>query len=135
MAAVAGRLLPIALACAALAAWGCGNDSGDVPDSTAGGPTVEMFDYGFDPKSLTVDRGVAIRVTNGGEIAHNLKVERGPDAKEETEELAGTDTFLPGDGETLAVDLPPGRYVMACTVPGHRELGMTGTLRVRSATN
>ncbi len=135
MAAVARRLLPIALACAALASWGCGDDSGEVPSSAAGGPAVEMFDYGFDPRSLTVDRGAAIRVTNGGEIAHNLTVERGPDPKDETTELAGTDTFLPGDSETLAVELPPGRYVMVCTVPGHRELGMTGTLRVRSATN
>jgi uncharacterized cupredoxin-like copper-binding protein len=31
----------------------------------------------------------------------------------------------------LALDLPPGRYAMVCTVPGHRELGMTGTLEVR----
>ena len=45
--------------------------------------------------------------------------------------LAGTDSFLKGDSEHLRVDLPPGRYVMVCTVPGHRELGMVGTLAVR----
>ena len=130
-----GRLLPIALTCAALAFWGCGEDSGDEAGSTAGGPAVEMTDYAYSPKSLTVDRGAAIGVTNEGQIAHNLKIERGPDPKDETDELAGTDTFLPGDRETLAVDLPPGRYVMVCTVPGHRELGMTGKLRVREPTN
>jgi uncharacterized cupredoxin-like copper-binding protein len=78
-----------------------------------------------------VPRGAAIHVTNEGEIAHNLKIERGPDPKQETQELAGTDSFLPGDSENLEVDLPRGRYAMVCTVPGHRELGMTGTLRVR----
>jgi plastocyanin len=125
------RLLPIALACAALASAGCGEDSGDGTGAAPGGPAVEMTDYAFGPRSLTVARGAAIRVTNEGQIAHNLRIERGPDPTEETEELAGTDTFLPGDSETLTVDLAPARYVMVCTVPGHRELGMTGRIRVR----
>jgi uncharacterized cupredoxin-like copper-binding protein len=90
-----------------------------------------MTDYEFDPRELTVARGAAIRVTNEGQIAHNLKIERGPDPKVRTRELAGTDSFLPGDSETLTVNLPRGRYAMVCTVPGHRELGMTGEVRVR----
>ena len=126
-----GRLLPIALACAALLSSGCGGNSGRPATSTRGDLTVTMTDYAFHPRDITVDRGTVIRVTNEGKIAHNLKLERGPDARKETRELAGTDTFLPGDAETLAVDLPPGRYAMVCTVPGHRELGMTGALAVR----
>lgn len=126
-----GRSLAIALACAALAPAGCGEDSGDGTSPAGAGLAVEMTDYAFDPRDVTVDRGTSIRVTNAGEIAHNLRIERGPDAKDETEELAGTDTFLPGDAETLVVGLEPGAYVMVCTVPGHRELGMTGRIRVR----
>jgi uncharacterized cupredoxin-like copper-binding protein len=90
-----------------------------------------MSDYKFQPRDVTVAPAATIRVTNEGEIAHNLKVERGPDPKDETQELTGTDSFLPGDSETLEVNLPRGRYAMVCTVPGHRELGMTGSLTVR----
>jgi uncharacterized cupredoxin-like copper-binding protein len=122
-------LLPIALAFAVIAG-GCGDDSGSV-DTAGTDLTVQMRDYEFDPRDVSVPRGAAIHVTNEGEIAHNLKIERGPDPKQETQELAGTDSFLPGDSENLEVDLPRGRYAMVCTVPGHRELGMTGTLRVR----
>jgi uncharacterized cupredoxin-like copper-binding protein len=78
-----------------------------------------------------VGRGQSLTVLNQGGIAHNLKVERGPDPREDTDELAGTTSFLKGDRERLRIDLPPGRYVMVCSVPGHRDLGMFGTLAVR----
>ena len=125
------RSLPVALACLALIAPGCGGDDGGGSTSTPTDLTVKMSDYEFEPRNVTVAPGATIRVTNEGQIAHNLKIERGPDPKDETQELAGTDSFLPGDSETLEVKLPRGRYAMACTVPGHRELGMTGTFRVK----
>ena len=124
------RLLPIALLCA-LAAAGCGGDSDGDSGSSGTALTVQMRDYEFDPRDVSVAQGGTIHVTNEGEIAHNLKIERGPDPRKETQELTGTDSFLPGDSENLRLDLPRGRYAMVCTVPGHRELGMTGTLRVR----
>lgn len=125
------RLLPTALACAALLATGCGGGTGSRDDETPTGLAVVMTEYEYQPRNVTVPRGAAIRVTNEGQIAHNLRIERGPDPRQETRDLAGTDSFLPGDSETFAVELPAGRYAMVCTVPGHRELGMTGTLRVR----
>jgi plastocyanin len=126
-------LLPIApvcaaLACAVFAFAGCGDDSEPPPP---GAREVVMTDYAYDPKNLTVDRGETLTVVNEGGIAHNLTIERGPDPRNETQELTGTSSFLKGKRENLKVDLPPGRYAMVCTVPGHRELGMTGTLRVR----
>jgi plastocyanin len=128
---MSARLLPIALACAALTVTGCGGGSDGETVTAPTDLTVKMTDYRFQPRDVTVVPGATIRATNEGEIAHNLKIERGPDPKDETQELAGTDSFLPGDSETLDVKLPPGRYAMVCTVPGHRELGMTGTFRVR----
>jgi plastocyanin len=128
---MSARPLPIALVCAILAAAGCGGDDGSANSAAGTDLTVTMKDYEFQPRDVTVGRGAVIHVTNEGQIAHNLKVERGPDPNQETDELAGTDSFLPHDSENLKVDLPPGRYAMACTVPGHRELGMTGKLTVK----
>jgi plastocyanin len=109
---------------------GCGGDDDSAP--VARGPnTVVMTDYEFHPRDVRVRRGQSITVLNEGGIAHNLKVERGPDPREETDELAGTSSFLKGDSEQLRIDLPPRRYVLVCSVPGHRELGMFGTLSVR----
>ena len=128
---MAPRVLPIALVVAVLTAAGCGGDSGTSSSAAGTDLTVRMKEYEFQPREVTVDRGAVIHVTNVGQIAHNLKIERGPDPTKETQELAGTDSFLPQDSENLKVDLPPGRYAMACSVPGHRELGMTGEIRVR----
>jgi uncharacterized cupredoxin-like copper-binding protein len=119
------------LACAAaLLLASCGD--GDSQAVSAARPgIVVMTDYAFHPRNVRVRRGELLSVLNEGGIAHNLKVERGPDPRRETAELAGTPSFLKGDSERLRIDLPPGRYVMVCSVPGHRELGMTGTLTVR----
>jgi plastocyanin len=109
---------------------GCGNDDSSEPPPP-GARTVVMTDYAYAPKNPTVDRGDTISVVNEGGIAHNLTIEKGPNPRRDTEELTGTSSFLAGKRENLEIDLPPGRYAMVCTVPGHRELGMTGTLRVR----
>lgn len=123
--------LAAALACLAPALIaGCGGDDGSAP--VARGPnTVVMTDYAYHPRELRVRRGQTVTVVNEGGIAHNLTIERGPNPRAKTDRLAGTDSFLKGDTEQLRVDLTPGRYVMVCTVPGHRELGMVGALMVR----
>lgn len=115
------------LALAAATGTGCGGDeSGPVA-----GTRVSMDEYSFDPKDLVVRRGEEITVSNAGAIAHNLKIEKGPDPLKKSTELAGTPTFLPKETRKLKVDLPPGRYAMVCTVSGHRGLGMTGSITVR----
>jgi plastocyanin len=127
------RPLPLAAALACIAPAliaGCGDDGGSSP-VTPGPNTVVMSDYEYHPRDVRARRGQTLTVLNEGGIAHNLTIERGPNPRNETDRLAGTDSFLNGDSEQLRVDLAPGRYVMVCTVPGHRELGMVGTLAVR----
>jgi plastocyanin len=113
----------ILLACLAPLLTGCGDD--DSPPGADRPHTVVMTDYEFHPRELQVTRDTTVTVLNEGGIAHNLTIERG------SERVAGTSSFLKGDRERLRIDLPPGRYRMVCTVPGHRGLGMTGTLVVR----
>jgi plastocyanin len=109
---------------------GCGGGS-STSSPVPGGKTVKMTEYEFQPNRLTVTRGTRIAVENDGQIAHNLTVENGPNPRRQSKELAGTSTFLPGRSEELKLDLEPGTYVIACTVPGHRELGMVGSLTVK----
>jgi plastocyanin len=125
------RLPPVVLAClTASILAGCGADD-DSPAVPRAPNTVVMTDYEFHPRDVRVGRGETLTIVNDGGIAHNLKVERGPDPRKETDELAGTTSFLKGDSEQLKIDLTPGKYVLVCSVPGHREIGMTGTLTVR----
>jgi uncharacterized cupredoxin-like copper-binding protein len=44
--------------------------------------------------------------------------------------LIGTDAFLGGDSGKLKVGLPPGRYRMVCTIPGHEQRGMVAVLTI-----
>jgi uncharacterized cupredoxin-like copper-binding protein len=127
---MSGSRISIAVVAAMLLALaaGCG---GGGNKTTAGPADLKLTEYQIAPAQLSVKRGAKITIANDGQIAHNLTVEQGPDPKKQTKKLIGTSTFLPGKTETLAVDLKPGRYAMACTVPGHRQLGMTGTLTVK----
>ncbi len=122
----------LAVPCAILL-WlaGCGGGDDEEPArSVTVNPNstlrVTADEYSFDPGRVVV-RGagpLTIRLRNDGELAHNLRVERGG------EDLGGTPTF--GGGETQAgrVNLEHGSYEMVCTVGDHAELGMTGELEV-----
>lgn len=125
---------------------GCGGD-GDAPSSAepsgqtegpatssttpAEGPTVELDEFVFSPSELTVEQGAELRAANVGEAPHNLTIEEGTSPQTPAEELAATPTFTGGEQRELTVDLAPGRYALVCTVPGHRESGMVGTITVR----
>ena len=87
-----------------------------------------MTEYRFDPRQVTARSGVELTVRNDGQLAHNLTVERDDGAHQK---LIATDTFLAGESRKLRVDLSPGRYAIVCTVPGHVQRGMAGTLTVR----
>lgn len=78
----------------------------------------------FSAKALSARAGTLhIRFSNSSPLEHNLTIARG------SQVLAATPTFK-GGSHTLTVHLPPGTYTFYCSVPGHRQAGMEGTLRV-----
>jgi plastocyanin len=81
----------------------------------------------FTKSSLTAKAGkVTIQFTNSAPLAHNLTIQKGANGPT----VGATPTFM-GGSKTLTVDLKPGSYTFFCSVPGHRQGGMKGTLTVR----
>lgn len=79
----------------------------------------------FDKKSLTAKAGeVTVDFDNPSPIPHNVVIEA--DGKE----LAGFEPIAEGE-ESETADLKAGTYTFYCSVPGHREAGMEGTLTVK----
>lgn len=80
----------------------------------------------YDTKSLSAKAGnVSIDFTNASPLAHNVTIESSSGAK-----VGATPTFT-GGSKTLSVTLKPGTYKFFCSVPGHRQAGMEGTLTVQ----
>lgn len=80
----------------------------------------------YNTTSLTAKAGkVSINFTNMAPEDHNVTIE---DSSKAT--VGATPTFQ-GGSKTLSVNLKPGTYKFFCTVPGHRQAGMEGTLTVQ----
>jgi plastocyanin len=131
-----------ALAVLGLAACGGGSDNNDTtaaatPATTTattgggGGSTVDIStpsgsDLAFEQKDVSAKSGsVTIDFDNKQALSHDVKVE-----DSSGQELGGTDLVSSGTA-TATVDLQPGTYTFFCSVPGHREAGMEGTLTVK----
>ncbi|MCA1727121.1 MAG: cupredoxin domain-containing protein, partial [Actinobacteria bacterium] len=79
---------------------------------------VEMRDFAFDPKDVTVASGGTIELDNVGQTPHTFTIEdEGID-----EEVAA------GEDATVDIELDPGTYDFVCTFHAGQE--MTGTLTV-----
>jgi len=78
----------------------------------------------FNTTKLTAKAGkVTIDFKNPSAIPHNVVIE------ENGKELAGFEPIAEGE-ESESAELKPGTYTFFCSVPGHREAGMEGTLTV-----
>jgi uncharacterized cupredoxin-like copper-binding protein len=78
----------------------------------------------YSTKQLTAKAGpVTITMTNMSPVEHNVTVAQGSTV------LGATPTFK-GGSKTLTLNLKPGKYTFYCSVPGHRQAGMEGTLTV-----
>jgi len=141
---VSAVLIVAALAVVGLAA--CGGSSNDnsttaasTPASTTpagggaagGGSTVDIStpsgsDLAFDQKSVSAKAGnVTVDFDNKQPLQHDVAV-----ADSSGKVLGQTDLVSSGTANAT-VDLQPGTYTFYCTVPGHREAGMQGTLTVK----
>ncbi len=80
----------------------------------------------YNTKSLSAKAGkVSIDFTNSAPLGHNVTVESSAG------QIVGSTPTFQGDSKTLSLDLKPGTYKFFCSVPGHRQAGMEGTLVVK----
>lgn len=97
--------------------------------SSAGALSLEANKEGelkYNTTSLTAKAGkVSIDFTNMSSLMHNVTVE-----SSSGQVLGATPTFQ-GGSKALSLDLKPGTYKFFCSVPGHRQAGMEGTLTVQ----
>jgi nitrite reductase (NO-forming) len=85
--------------------------------------TVEMIDIAFDPDEFTIpaNTDVTVHLPNRGVIPHDFNI----DALDIRSGLV-----QPGEETTVTINAPSGDYEYYCSVPGHREAGMVGTMHV-----
>jgi plastocyanin len=104
------------------------------PSSPAARPTTTTLALAANPegqlsyntKQLSAKAGpVTITMTNMSPVEHNVTVAQGSTV------LGATPTFQ-GGSRSLTLKLKPGTYTFYCSVPGHRQAGMEGTLTVSS---
>jgi plastocyanin len=105
------------------------SSSSSAPSSGGGNTITNAADPSgqlkFTSSSLTAKAGKdTIKFTNMSSLPHNMTVVTADGSK-----VGATPTFT-GGTKTISVDLKPGKYTFYCSVPGHREAGMQGTLTV-----
>lgn len=78
----------------------------------------------FNVKSLSAKAGkVTLVMSNPSSLSHSVAIQgNGVNAAGQVVAQGGT--------STASANLKPGTYTFYCTVPGHREAGMLGTLTV-----
>jgi plastocyanin len=78
----------------------------------------------YNTKQLSAKAGaVTIDFANASPIEHNVTIAQAGTV------LGATPTFI-GGSKPLTLTLKPGTYTFYCSVPGHRQAGMEGTLKV-----
>lgn len=109
-----------------------GNAGGEAEGKSAGSANAIAFEA--DPAgglAYTTDKVTAkagkdtIDFANPQPLMHDVAIE---DASGKT--IGKTEVIAEGSDSTT-IDLKPGTYTFYCTVPGHREGGMEGTLTVK----
>lgn len=82
---------------------------------------IQAVAVAFHPSTITVAQAgrYEVKLTNGGSIGHDVTFDDGTVIKAD-----------PGETQTGAVDVPAAGIAFHCSVPGHKEAGMTGTIAV-----
>jgi plastocyanin len=143
-------LIPVAILFAAFALVACGGDDDNDTSAATTTPTTSAGGGGgggggggagetlklsadpsgalkFDTDSLSATAGpVTIDFDNPAAVSHDVAVE-----DSSGKELGVSDLIAESKTTLDLSDLKAGTYTFFCTVPGHREGGMEGTLTVK----
>ncbi len=133
-----------AIAAVAFVVAGCGGSSGSGTTTraaastqgqtstgtvtTVNGTTVlniqaSASELAFVPNQLSAPAGrITIRMTNPSQLQHSIALA--------VSGIAPGPVVGNGGVSEVTATLAPGTYTFYCTVPGHRQAGMTGTLTV-----
>jgi plastocyanin len=142
----ASALLVLILASVALVACGSSSNSTSstttesTPSSEAaggsgsagGGETIAVEadpggELAYTTKSLTAKAGnVTVDFKNPQALTHDVAIE-----SSSGKVVGKTELIAEGASTATIENLKPGTYTYFCTVPGHREAGMEGTLTVK----
>jgi plastocyanin len=107
-----------------------GAAGGAEKEEASGGGTLKIetasSGFAFSSDSAESEAGeVTVDFTNGQSVPHDVAFE---DSSGKT--VGQTEVIAEGE-DSAVVNLKPGTYTFFCTVPGHRESGMEGTLTVK----
>ena len=125
---LAGMVAAMALVVATVAvvvAVASTDDDGGAATSAAGEAQtvdVELREFAVEPASIDIPAGteLTLRVTNAGEMAHDLKLDG----------TTGVDLLDPGESATVDLGVLEVSGQAWCTVPGHKEAGMVLEINV-----
>jgi plastocyanin len=99
---------------------------------SGGGATVKISadptgQLAFEQKTVTASKAgpVTIDFTNDSPVGHDVHI-----SDSSGKDLGGT-KVITGTSTTATVDLKSGKYTFFCSVPGHEQAGMKGTLVVQ----
>lgn len=107
--------------------------SGGAAKEEGGGGSASVLTFEADPngglaytttKATTNAGEVEVKFDNPQSLTHDVRIE-----DSSGKDVGGTEVIADGSDSTT-VDLEPGTYTFYCSVPGHREAGMEGTLTV-----
>lgn len=102
---------------------------GEAASPEAGGDgaaaSIEATDNAFSETALTVKPGDTIEMVNNGVLQHDFTVDD-----------LGIHEVTESGGDTVTITIPedatPGDFEFYCSVPGHKESGMVGTLTIEA---
>lgn len=130
-------LLGVALGVIALVTSGGDNGDGGGAAPAAGGgdsATIAASEFAFDPADVNLTAGaeVTVELDNTGSVEHNWTVlsEEITAESDFSEDLvlAAVDDTAAGEFNSASFTLEPGAYQVICTIPGHFDAGMVGTV-------
>ena len=111
-------LLPAAAAC-----------KGGEEQVMSGEIEIEAGEFYFKPENITVKAGTPVKfvVTNTGKVEHDFSFP----SLGITHAHAEPGHILPGQTDSLEITFDQaGTYIFDCSIPGHADAGMKGTVKV-----